>query len=229
MQIHPSIKEQFLALFSPLKAGIFGTISPLIAVAASLTIEQRAVITWWMQTAAIAVSMMVGLITGYCQLAEKRRKNRFAVDHADRMETIDLADDTGKPRLLLLEDKDSDRKDMKLLLESQGFRVYPAETVAQAMQLLKKTIEWSAALIDIRLPDGNGLKVVDKLRAYPDVNVVVMTGEDADVVNEARSRGVEVFTKPLRDLPAVYAALRGKISPTAAGQMKRGIDELGEV
>lgn len=208
--MQPGIKDQFLDLFSPFRAGIVGTVSPLIAVAASLTIEQRAVVTFWMQTAGIGTSILVGLITGYCQWAKNRREDRFAKDHADRAEMIDVADDTGKPPLLLLEDTDSARKGMKVLLEREGYRVHPAETVAQALEMLKKTIQWRAALIDIRLPDGDGLKVVDRLKAYPDVKVVVMTGEGEDVVIEARKRGVQVFTKPMSDFKSLFAALRGE-------------------
>ena len=62
----------------------------------------------------------------------------------------------------------------------EGAHVVHASDVAQAERLLKEC-SWSLAVFDHKLPDGNGLDLLQNLRtADPDVPVLVMTGEGSE-------------------------------------------------
>ncbi|MBC8481983.1 MAG: diguanylate cyclase [Planctomycetes bacterium] len=66
----------------------------------------------------------------------------------------------------------------KLLSQEMEFTVESAETLAQALDLLK-TGSFNLVLLDLRLPDSVGLETVDSVHhACPDMPIVVLTGSD---------------------------------------------------
>jgi len=88
--------------------------------------------------------------------------------------------------------------------------VTEAGTVAEAIQLLQAE-EFDAAMIDWRLPDGVGGKVLDYVvhqmsRSLP---VIMMTGGDTEEAERALGRGAQDFLlKPIDKLPLLRRALR---------------------
>ena len=66
--------------------------------------------------------------------------------------------------VLVVDDNELNLKLTQTLLVQAGFEVGLARTAAEARQRLAER-EWSAVLMDIRLPDGNGLDIVRELRA----------------------------------------------------------------
>jgi two-component system response regulator RegA len=93
---------------------------------------------------------------------------------AERLEEI------GADRSLLLVDDDEPfLRRLERAMEKRGFEVQAAGSVAEG--LAKATASPAAyAVIDLRLEDGNGLDVVEKLRERrPDSKIVVLTGYGA--------------------------------------------------
>jgi two-component system response regulator RegA len=93
---------------------------------------------------------------------------------AERLEEI------GPDRSLLLVDDDEPfLRRLERAMEKRGFEVQAAGSVAEG--LAKATASPAAyAVIDLRLEDGNGLDVVEKLRERrPDSKIVVLTGYGA--------------------------------------------------
>ena len=87
-----------------------------------------------------------------------------------------------------------------------------AGTLAEARTLIA-TAGADAVLLDVHLPDGNGLDLLRELRARPDtaqLPVVVLTADTSpELRNEALDSGATAFhTKPY-DIPALTAAIRG--------------------
>ncbi|MEC8534441.1 MAG: response regulator, partial [Pseudomonadota bacterium] len=81
--------------------------------------------------------------------------------------------------LLLLDDDQALRTRMGRALEARGFEVTTAASVAEAQQLLREKAP-AFAVLDMRLEDGNGLKIVEAVRERrEDARIVMLTGYGA--------------------------------------------------
>ncbi|UWQ18522.1 ActR/PrrA/RegA family redox response regulator transcription factor [Jannaschia sp. M317] len=81
--------------------------------------------------------------------------------------------------LLLVDDDEPFLRRLERAMEKRGFEVEAASSVAEG--IAKATVRPAAyAVIDLRLEDGNGLDVVERLRERrPDSRIVVLTGYGA--------------------------------------------------
>lgn len=111
-------------------------------------------------------------------------------------------------QILVLEDEALLRKSLCGYLESNGAIAYPAANIAQARELLQST-ELDFALLDINLPDGNGLDLLLSPGFSATTRVVVMTAEGGvRTAIEAIKRGAsDYLSKPFvaEELPMVFA------------------------
>ena len=100
--------------------------------------------------------------------------------------------------LLLLDDDQALRTRMGRALESRGFQVVLAASVAEAMQILRDQAP-AFGVFDMRLEDGNGLKVVEVMRdRRPDARIVMLTGYGAiaTAVAAVKAGAVDYLSKP---------------------------------
>ena len=78
-------------------------------------------------------------------------------------------------------------------LDGSGLEVDSVETLSAARESLAKA-DLQLVLLDIELPDGNGLDLIDDLQQLsPQPAVVVMTGYGADYAEQAIARGADDF------------------------------------
>ncbi len=78
-------------------------------------------------------------------------------------------------------------------LDGSGLEVDSVETLSAARESLAKA-DVQLVLLDIELPDGNGLDLIDDLQQLsPQPAVVVMTGHGADYAEQAIARGADDF------------------------------------
>src|SRR5688572_30032297 len=98
------------------------------------------------------------------------------------------------PRVLVVEDHEVTLVALTLLFEKEGFVVDGATTVAAALSYFNAEVP-SVALVDIGLPDGNGIQLLDRLKAIdPSVPVIVVTASDEKrFAEEANKRGAFCF------------------------------------
>ena len=90
--------------------------------------------------------------------------------------------------VLVVDDDDGFRALAVGLLRAAGHdRVEEAGTVAEALTKLTRT-HFVAALVDIGLPDGDGLVLAEQLARLPDPPVVVLISADADAADDAAVR-----------------------------------------
>jgi len=138
----------------------------------------------------------------------------------------------------LVEDDDLIRKGLKFLLDQQGMS---AREFATGHEFLDKieSIACDCVLLDINLPDMNGLDILNMLGSRrPDIKVVIVTGSgDIPTAVRAMQMGaVDFIEKPptadrLRE--AVDRALQAKLEagkgrPMDAGTVRSPLDELSE-
>jgi two-component system, OmpR family, response regulator len=81
-------------------------------------------------------------------------------------------------RILLIEDNESLAKATEQFLKQKGFVVDVAGTLEHA-RLQVPLAEWGAVLLDLHLPDGDGLSLLPMLRRrVPEASVMIMTARD---------------------------------------------------
>ena len=70
-------------------------------------------------------------------------------------------------RILVVEDEASIRELVALNLKMTGWEVLEAPSAERALELIQKNPPCDVALLDIMLPEEDGLSVLKKLRATP--------------------------------------------------------------
>lgn len=102
--------------------------------------------------------------------------------------------------VLVVDDEESIRKLLKNELDSADRVVHTAENAKKARQLLKKQ-QYDVIILDIRLPDADGLDLFAEFKvANQDVETILITGHgDIDNAVEAMRMGVfDYITKPFK-------------------------------
>ncbi|HJS92954.1 MAG TPA: response regulator transcription factor [Solirubrobacteraceae bacterium] len=97
------------------------------------------------------------------------------------------AADRSDPRVLIVDDSACYRQVICELLARRGYEIAgEAESIAAALRLAG-TVQPDAALVDVRLPDGNGFELAARLtRSYPQI-AVLMTSSQFDHNFHARA------------------------------------------
>jgi DNA-binding NtrC family response regulator len=68
-----------------------------------------------------------------------------------------------KGRILVVDDEDSIREFLTILLEKEGYEVMTADAVASGIEQLSDA-SFDLVMCDLKLPDGNGLEVLEEAR-----------------------------------------------------------------
>jgi two-component system KDP operon response regulator KdpE len=99
--------------------------------------------------------------------------------------------------VLVVEDEAPLRKFLSAALHTAGFRVIEAATLAQAQQLATEHVP-AAILLDLGLPDGDGLTLVRGLRTWSAAPVIVLSARDRenDKVIALDAGADDYLTKP---------------------------------
>ena len=99
--------------------------------------------------------------------------------------------------VLLVEDEPQMRKFLRASLSSHGFSVVEAET-ARAGEALAATNAPDLILLDLGLPDGDGMDLVGRLRQWLTVPIIVVSarGRESDKVLALDAGADDYLTKP---------------------------------
>ncbi len=100
--------------------------------------------------------------------------------------------------ILVLDDNEGNRLLLEVALTTGGFEVQTAKTGEEALALAETT-PFAVALVDINLPDADGLEIARRLRMLSRemVLIVVTIDDDDETVARARQADCDVFmTKP---------------------------------
>jgi len=102
-----------------------------------------------------------------------------------------------KKKILLVEDEVLFAKAVVKRLQKAGFECEHAESLHDA-RLLVKQFEPDMALLDMRLPDGNGLDLLSDF-VTKNINTIVMTafGDVTDAVNAIKLGAIDYLKKPI--------------------------------
>jgi two-component system KDP operon response regulator KdpE len=116
------------------------------------------------------------------------------------------------PRVLVVDDEPQIVRALKVVLREAGFEAVPAETGSEALDLAAVRPP-DAAIVDLVLPDVDGISVTRTLREWSEMPILVLSavGEEEQKVRALEAGADDYITKPFgaRELVArLNAALR---------------------
>ena len=119
-------------------------------------------------------------------------------------------------KILVIDDHELIREGLRPVLEQLGAadgeapRVLDAPSFARALQIAEENPDLDLVLLDLRIPDVTGFAaLVDMQERFPDVPVVMMSGDDdASLVREAFDRGALGFIPKSSSAAVILQALR---------------------
>jgi two-component system KDP operon response regulator KdpE len=100
--------------------------------------------------------------------------------------------------VLIVEDEAPMRRFLRGALQAEGFRVIEASTLATAKLLVTVHVP-AAILLDLGLPDGDGLTLLQSVRTWSSAPVIVLSARDRedDKVTALDAGADDYLTKPL--------------------------------
>jgi two-component system nitrogen regulation response regulator NtrX len=132
-----------------------------------------------------------------------------------------------RQRVLVVDDEPNIGLSLRLILEGEGFGVSIAHSVAE-FHALRASARADVYLLDVRLPDGNGIDVLRALRQANDLTPVIMISGHAtvrDAVEATRTGAYDFLEKPLaRD--RVLLVIRNVLERSALERENQRFREL---
>jgi two-component system, OmpR family, KDP operon response regulator KdpE len=134
------------------------------------------------------------------------------------------------PAILVIEDELPMRRVLRTALGTQGYYIWEAGSKNEGLSTFAKRAP-QAILLDLGLPDGDGLEVVAAVRERSEVPIVVISarGGERDQVLALDSGANDYVTKPFREaelLARLRAALRSASAHAAPYEEKLEIGPL---
>lgn len=135
-----------------------------------------------------------------------------------------------KPKVLLIEDEKTIRRFVRVAVEEEGCAVIEAETMAGG--LIEAGVQKPDLLIlDLGLPDGNGIDLIRDLRGWSEVPVLILSAraQENDKIDALDAGADDYLTKPFSvgELRArVRALLRRRLR---SGEGVTPVVEFGQV
>jgi two-component system, OmpR family, KDP operon response regulator KdpE len=126
---------------------------------------------------------------------------------------------SGGPRILVCDDEPQILRALKVILRDAGFEAVPASSGEEALDLAAvKPPE--AAILDLMLPDLDGVEVTRRLREWSQMPIVVLSavGEEDRKVEALAAGADDYVTKPFgpRELVARLEAVLRRAQPEGA-------------
>ena len=127
--------------------------------------------------------------------------------------------------ILLVEDDKNIQRTNRRILEREGYTVLCAGNLHGAQALLMEHSP-DAMVLDIMLPDGNGLDFCGKIRPYTSVPVLFLTAldEKSEIIEGLLAGGNDYITKPY-DVDEFVARIKAQLRLARMNRrdaMKRG-------
>jgi two-component system, OmpR family, response regulator VicR len=135
-------------------------------------------------------------------------------------------------RILAVDDEPAILEIVRLNLEVEGYEVVCATDVAGALEAFALQ-PCDLAVLDIMLPDGDGLELARQLRSRSDVPIIMLSARDSDI-DKAVGLGMgadDYVTKPFSpiELVARVKAHLRRYAADRAGTVAAGMEPVIEV
>lgn len=136
-------------------------------------------------------------------------------------------------KILVVDDESSIRRTLKEILE---FEKHDVDIASNGMEAIEMTTELSydAILLDIKMPEMDGMEVLDKLMGFSDVPVIMISGHGTiETAVEAIKKGAYDFIVKPPDLNRLLISVRNAVDKkeliTQTKQLKKEVSNRYEI
>ena len=132
-----------------------------------------------------------------------------------------IRDSRKSVKVFLVEDSDALRETLRENLESEGFATLTAAGARECMQKLPDGAA-DIILLDLQLPDGDGLTLMREIRKLTDVPIIVISGRDgmADRIVGLEMGADDYIVKPV-EIPELVARIHAHLRRYESMQDKK--------
>jgi DNA-binding NtrC family response regulator len=105
---------------------------------------------------------------------------------------------TENRRILIIDDERPILMTLEALLERRGYQVDTAPTASQGLKLLKSKSP-ALVLLDLQLPDAEGLEMLDRIKTeLPEMQVIILTAHDSlhNAIESIKRGAYHFISKP---------------------------------
>lgn len=115
-------------------------------------------------------------------------------------------------RILIVDDDENIRKVITMILGDEGYAVESVDTAKKAIEITKKKF-FNLALIDVRLPDMEGIELLTKMReTTPKMRKIIITGYPTlQNAMEAVNRGADAYILKPFDMEKALQTIREQL------------------
>jgi two-component system nitrogen regulation response regulator NtrX len=121
-----------------------------------------------------------------------------------------------KEKILVVDDEETIRKSLKMILEYEGYQFYEAADGEQALNTIEETVGLALVLLDVKLPGMSGLEVLEELEKKPYSPEVIMISGHGTVqtaVEATKLGAFDFLEKPLHR-ERVLISIRNALNQT---------------
>ena len=131
--------------------------------------------------------------------------------------------------VLIVEDEQAIRRFLRTALEADGLRVYDADTLQRGL-LEAATRKPDLVILDLGLPDGDGIDFIRDLRQWSQVPVIVLSArtEEHDKIAALDAGADDYLSKPF-GIGELQARLRVALRRHAAGNASEPVIHIGDI
>jgi two-component system KDP operon response regulator KdpE len=132
-------------------------------------------------------------------------------------------------QVLVVEDDDGIRNVLRVLLEAENYRIVEA-TTAQRAEIEARSHKPDLLLVDLGLPDGDGLDVIRRVRAWSPVPIVVLSARtlEAQKIAALDAGADDYVTKPF-SAPELLARVRASLRRNVRGNERIATFKIGAI
>jgi two-component system, OmpR family, KDP operon response regulator KdpE len=129
--------------------------------------------------------------------------------------------------VLVIEDDKGIQDVLRILFESSGFRVVASDT-ARMGENDARLHRPDVIVVDLALPDGDGVNVIQAIRAWSPVPIIVLSARTAEAerVRAFESGADDYVVKPF-SAPELIARIRAILRRHVRGELPMGLLQLG--
>ena len=130
-------------------------------------------------------------------------------------------------QVLIVEDEPAIRNVLAVLLEAEGYRVIAADTALRA-EIESRSHKPDLLLIDLGLPDGDGIAIIRRVRAWSPMPIVVLSArtQEEQKIAALDAGADDYVTKPF-SAAELLARVRAALRRNVRGTEQTGVLKLG--
>jgi len=105
-----------------------------------------------------------------------------------------------REKILVVDDEENIRKSLKMIFEYEGYTFLQASNADEAYEVIDETVGLDLILLDIKLPDKDGLEILKDLKSRshsPEVIMISGHGTIQTAVEATKLGAFDFFEKPL--------------------------------